>query len=435
MDWDFKTLEEWDERICELAQKYGMDWHPINYEMCDYYSMIGHMSYHGMPTHYGHWSYGKTFERKHIMYNSGVEGLPYELIINSNPAIAYLMRENPGYLQVLIMAHCVGHSDFFKNNRMFKGTRPSSVVGSMRSAKKRIQEYVEDPTIGIDEVEAVLDAAHAIQFQTHRYGQERLSKQELEAKYERLVKEDNNEEWSLFDMARMPLEPDYDILEFVCEYSHNMPSWKRDIIEIVHNEAKYFIPQMQTKIMNEGWACYWHYKLLHELNLPEGWHLPFLKTHNQVVRPHTGGLNPYHVGFRMFQYIEEHFGIEECFIARESSHDVAFIRQYLNRELCEELGLFTYSDKGKKTGVTIDEISDEDGWKTVKSELMGSTGTNSIPVIYVDEVEDGILILRHEHDGRDLDLQFAEEVVSHINVLWNAGTKLFTIIEEELWEI
>jgi stage V sporulation protein R len=236
-------------------------------------------------------------------------------------------------------------------------------------------------------------------------------------------------------MARIPLEPDYDILEFVCEYSHNMPDWKRDIIEIVRNEAKYFIPQMQTKIMNEGWASYWHYKLLHELNLPEEWHLPFLKTHNQVIRPHTGGLNPYHVGFSMFQYIEEHHGIEECFIARESSHDVAFIRQYLNRELCEELGLFTYSDKGKKKGITIDQISDEDGWKTVKSELMSGTGTNSIPVIYVDEVEDGILILRHEHDSRDLELSYAEEVVSHINVLWNTGTKLFTIIEEELWEI
>ena len=102
-------------------QEEGLDWFPIYYETCDYYEMIGHMSYHGMPSHYPHWSYGKTFERTHQLYNAGMEGLPYELIINSDPSIAYLMRENPMYLQLLIMCHCIGHSDFFKNNRMFQG--------------------------------------------------------------------------------------------------------------------------------------------------------------------------------------------------------------------------------------------------------------------------------------------------------------------------
>jgi len=437
MDWTFEILEEWDNKICELALKKGLDWFPIMYEMCDYYSMIGHTSYHGMPTHYGHWSYGKSFERTHTMYNAGAEGLPYELIINSNPAIAYLMRENPAYLQILIMAHCVGHADFFKNNRMFKETRPGAIVGSMRSAKRRIQNYVEDPTIGIDEVEEVLDAAHALQFQTHRYGQKRLSRHELNKKYERLIKDDEKEEYMNFDISKIPLEPDYDILGFISEYSTGMPTWRRDIVDIVRNESKYFMPQIQTKIMNEGWACFWHYTLLHELNLPEEWHLPFLKSHNQVVRPHVGGLNPYHLGFKMFQHIEETKGIEECFIAREASHDVAFLRQYLTRDLCEELGIFTYSDKGQKDGITIDEISDEDGWELVKSDLLKNVGTNAIPVIYIDEIEDDhdLLILRHEHDGRDLDLNHAEVVVGHVNTLWNKGTKLFTIIEEDLWEI
>ena len=127
-DWNLDDLSIWDERICKLAKNYGLDWYPIIYETCDYYEMIGNMAYHGMPTHYSHWSYGKSFERTHQMYNAGAEGLPYELIINSNPSISYLMRENPLYLQILIMAHCVGHSDFFKNNRMFQHTRPASVV-------------------------------------------------------------------------------------------------------------------------------------------------------------------------------------------------------------------------------------------------------------------------------------------------------------------
>lgn len=433
MNWDFKTLKEWDDNIIDLARKRGLDWFPITYEVCDYFSMIGHMSYHGMPTHYGHWSYGKSFERTHTMYNLGMEGLPYELIINSNPSIAYLMRENPLYLQVLIMAHCVGHSDFFKNNRMFKNTRPESVVARFRNAKKRIQSYVEDPTIGIEEVEEVIDACQAISFQTYRYGQKRNTHEELVQKYSQKIKEDEDGEYFDFDINRAPLEPDYDILGFISEHG-KLPAWKKDIIEIIRDESRYFIPQIQTKIMNEGWASYWHYTLLHELELPSKMHLPFIKMHNQVIRPHIGGLNPYHMGFTIFKDIEERYGLDECFIARETSHDVAFVRQYLTHDLSEKLGLFSYSAK-KKEGYTIDEIYDEDGWDIVKKDLIHNIGTNGIPVIYVDEVEDGVLVLRHEHDGRDLELGHAEAVVNHVNSLWHGGAKLYTILEEELWEI
>ena len=435
MDWDFKLLEEWDEKISKLAKKKGLDWFPITYEVCDYYSMIGHMSYHGMPTHYGHWSYGKSFERTRQMYNLGMEGLPYELIINSNPSIAYLMRENPAYLQILIMAHCVGHSDFFKNNRMFRDTRPDSIVGRLRSAKKRIQGYVEDPTIGIEEVEKVLDAAHAVQFQTHRYGHCGKNHEELVEKYTKLIKEDTTGEYATFNLDKKPLEPEYDLLGFISEHSRHMPAWKKDILNIVKDGASYFIPQIQTKIMNEGWASYWHYTLCHGLDLPQSWHIPFIKMHNQVIRPHIGSLNPYHLGFVIFQDIIEKHGIEEAFIARESSHDVAFIRQYLTRELCEKLGLFSFSEKSKR-GITIDEIHDDDGWKKIKESLLTNIGTNGIPVVYVDEIEeDNTLIIRHEHDGRDLELDHADEVVKHVRTLWGDEVKLFTLIEEEMWEI
>jgi stage V sporulation protein R len=130
--WNFSELKEWDELICKKAKEFGLDWHPINYEVCDYFEMIGHMSYHGMPSHYNHWSYGKSFEVTHQQYNMGMQGLPYELIINSDPSIAYLMRENPLYLQILIMAHCIGHSDFFKNNRTFRNTSPENIVSKMK---------------------------------------------------------------------------------------------------------------------------------------------------------------------------------------------------------------------------------------------------------------------------------------------------------------
>ena len=433
-DWDFKFLEEWDNRINDLANKNGLDWYPIVYEVCDYYSMIGHMSYHGMPSHYGHWSFGKSFERTHQMYDMGQQGLPYELIINANPSIAYLMRENPAYLQLLIMCHCVGHSDFFKNNRMFRDTRADSVVSRFRAAKKRIQSYVEDPTIGITEVELILDAAHAVQFQTYRHGFHRPTEEELRKKYSKLIKEDDTGKYKNFDLYKIPLEPEYDLLKFIAENATNMPDWKKDIIHIVRDQAQYFIPQIQTKIMNEGWASYWHYTLMHELGLPQEYHIPFIKSHNQVIRPHVGGLNPYHVGFFMFQKIKERYGIEECFLAREVSNDVAFLRQYMTEEDCAELGLFSFSRR--KEHYEIDEISDIDGWKNVKQDLLNGIGTNGIPVIYVDDIEDSnVLVLKHEHDGRDLDLQYSDEVIMHVSDLWGDVVKFHTIVEGESWEI
>jgi stage V sporulation protein R len=114
-DWSMDELQDWDDKICELGKELGLDWYPISYEICDYKAMIGAMAYTGMPTHYRHWSYGKSFDRIQTEYDLGMQGLPYEMIINSNPSIAYLMTENPMPTHLLTMAHCVGHSDFFKN--------------------------------------------------------------------------------------------------------------------------------------------------------------------------------------------------------------------------------------------------------------------------------------------------------------------------------
>jgi len=433
VDWNTKFLTEWDDKIIDLAKSEGLDWYPINYEICDYYSMIGHMSYHGMPSHYGHWSHGKQFEVTHQRYNLGMEGLPYELIINSDPSIAYLMRENAAYLQLLIMCHCVGHSDFFKHNRMFKDTRAETVIQRFRNGKKRIQKYVENPNIGIEKVERIIDACHAVQFQTDRYPFMKKSESEIRKKYVDLINNDETGKYKNFDINRVPLEPNYDILEFVSKHA-NLEPWQQDIIEICRDQAKYFIPQIQTKIMNEGWASFWHYRLMHKLELPQKYHIPFLKSHNQVVRPHIGGLNPYHIGFEMFKKIEERYGLEECFLARETAHDVSFLRQYLTQEDCYELGLFSFAKNRDQYEIT--DISDEEGWKSVRDDLLAQVGTNGIPVIYVDEVEEGnVLVLRHDHDGRDIDLQHADEVVLHISHLWGDVVKLYTEVEGDTWEI
>jgi stage V sporulation protein R len=434
-EWTISELEEWDEKICEIAKAKGLDWFPIAYETCDYHEMIGHMSYHGMPSHYGHWSFGKSFERTHHMYNSGNEGLPYELIINSNPSIAYLMKENPLYLQVLIMAHCVGHSDFFKNNRTFRNTDPDRIIQTMRNAKKRFQSYIEDPSIGIEKVEKVIDACHAIQYQVDR--NDRFKRNHKELRQEILdLKKLNPLKYVSLDPDKMPLEPDYDILDFLANNSKNLEPWEVDIISVIQEESKYFWPQIKTKIMNEGWASFWHYRILHELNLSDGMHIPFLKTHNLVIRPWMGRINPYHLGFEIFKNIEKKFGIEECFIARETCNDSTFIWQYLDNELMNELNMFTYSpDKGKNPDWLIRDISDEQGYQEIKKTLMKTVSGNSIPVIYVDQVDKDTLILKHEHDDRDLELDYAENCVMKIKDLWKNPVKLFTIIEDEEFEI
>lgn len=434
-DWSISDLEQWDEKICEIGRKHNLDWFPIAYETCDYREMIGHMSYHGMPSHYGHWSYGKSFERTHFMYNAGAEGLPYELIINSDPSIAYLMKENPLYLQILIMAHCVGHSDFFKNNIMFSGTSPENVVQRFRNAKKRIQGYVEDPSIGIEAVEKIIDACHVLQYQVDRKPRVRLDDKQVRDEMLDLKRKDPDL-YRHLDPDKKPLQPEYDMLKFLGERADRLEPWEQDIISIVRDEAMYFWPQIKTKIMNEGWASFWHYRIVHELELPDSMHIPFLKTHNLVIRPWNGRINPYHLGFEIFKKIERERGLEECFVAREACSDETFIWQYLDRELASELGMFTYSPKrGNNPDWVVRDISDEDGWKEIRRTLVSSVAGNSIPVIYVDEVKKDTLILKHEHDGRDLELDYADNCVRKIADLWKGPVKLFTIIEDEPFEI
>lgn len=437
-DYNLKDLESWDEKICDLGRKNGLDWYPIAYETINYYEMIGAMAYHGLPSHYPHWTYGKTFERTHTFYNSGLEGLPYELIINSDPSIAYLMLENPLYLQILIMAHCIGHSDFFKNNRTFAETDAKNATIRFRNASKRIRQYIEDPSIGIEEVEKVLDACHAVQYQVDRRGRFRLSDSELRVKYADKIKKEKGEKWKNFNLEKHPLEPEYDILRFILENNKKLLPWQQDIISIVNEESKYFWPQIRTKVMNEGWASFWHYRMCHQLDLPDELHLPILKTHNQVIKPLGLKLNPYHLGFEIFKDIEEKHGIEECFLAREVCNDENFIMQYLTREKAEELNLFTFSPKGKKNpDWTIDDImEDEDSWESIRSIVIKSVAGNMIPVIYIEEVtEKNELILRQEHDGRDLELDYADNCVRLLKNIWNGDVKLFTLIEEEDFEV
>jgi len=453
--WDLKDLERWDERIREKVQEFGLDCYPQEFEVCDHVQMLGYMAYSGMPSHYPHWSYGKAYEKLKTLYDYGVSGLPYEMVINSSPALAYLMRDNSIALQILTIAHVYGHNDFFKNNFTFRTTRAQYTLSTFKAHASRVRMYVEDPSIGIERVESILDAAHALSLQCRR--NLAVKKLDVEADRSRLLdaarpREDpfhtlhRPSEYKEPDLKKIPASPEEDLLIFIRDFNPFLAEWERDLLTIVHEQAQYFIPQIETKIMNEGWASYWHREILQSLDLPQDIHLEFLVRHNQVVRPHEGGLNPYHLGLKLWEDIRRRYddpspeeareyhrpqgaGRAMLFEARAVDRDASFFRRFLTEELMREMDLFQYQSKGSE--LVISEVSDRDGWKKIKEQLIRGVGSGGVPVIKVEDSgysENRTLYLKHDHDGRDLHLEYAERTLAYVYRLWGREVALESIV-------
>jgi len=414
--YSISELEYWNNKIEKLVLAAGLDCYEQHFEICSYEDMLCYEAYIGIPSHYPHWSFGKAYERQKSFYQYNLVGLPYELVINSDPCIAYLMQDNTLLTQILTMAHVYGHNDFFKNNRLFKrDTRASMEIDMFKAHANRIREYIQDPSIGPEKVERILDAAHGLKFQVSRHGEGKQPDKAERA-------EEANQP--------VPERLQGDLLAYLAERG-NLTEWERDLINIVRKESMYFIPQIETKIMNEGWASYWHYQLLNQLDLPQGLHLEFLKRHNLVVCPHKGRINPYFMGFKMFQYLDKQPGGREKIMAiRSEDRDQSFIRRYLNQELCTELKLFSYGIQGDDIVVT--EVSNEDGWKTVRDNLAQSVGLGSIPMIQPLSVENGTLVLEHIYDSRELELKYAQETIKYIVDLWGGKVDLRTKVNDEV---
>ncbi len=454
-EWQIKDLEYWDAKIREKVEEFGLSCYPQEFEVCDHFQMLGYMAYSGMPSHYPHWSYGKSYEKLKTMYDYGVSGLPYEMVINSSPALAYLMRDNSLCLQVLTVAHVYGHNDFFKNNFTFKSTRAELMLNLFKIHADRIRSYEEDPSIGITKVERILDAARALSLQCRRnLALKRLSPEEeqqrlLEAAepapdpFRRVHK---RHEYTQPDLHKVPLSPEDDLLLFIRDHNPYLSEWEKDLLTIVHEESQYFIPQIETKIMNEGWASYWHREILNNLQLPQGLHLEFLIRHNQVVRPFPRGLNPYYLGLRVWDDIKRRHdeptreelekygtptktGTQAIFDAREVDRDVSFLRRFLTEELMREMDMFQYEPKGED--LVISHVSDEEGWKQVKETLLASVGMGTIPVIKIEDADHAgnrTLYMKHYHDGRDLQLEYAEKTLAYLQQLWGHEVLLETVV-------
>lgn len=466
MDVNIEELMEWDKKIRELVVRYGLQTYIQEFEICDHNEMIGYMAFSGMPSRYSHWSFGKAYERSKTLYDYGVSGLPYEMVINSDPCVAYLMRDNTLLLQILTIAHVYGHNDFFKNNFTFRsGINAKYSLEMVKNHANRVNAYIEDPSIGLENVEDAIDHAHALNFQCRRnLATPKLSQEQIRVRrWESAQGADDpwanihpKKEYTAPEMQKIPLEPEEDILSFIADYNPYLPEWKRDILRIVEKESKYFVPQMETKIMNEGWASYWHYKLMNELAIDQGLHLEFIVRHNQVLRPTPGGLNPYHLGFVLWNDIERRWnagetgrewtndspvgditkmdenetpGRKKIFEVRESDRDASFLRRFLTVDIMRDLELFQHEKRGKERVIT--KISDDDNWQQVKETLIANVGMGSIPVIKVDDADFGrnrTLYLKHYHDGRDLQLEYAEHTLKHVKALWEREVVLETIV-------
>lgn len=439
MTYSLKELEDWNKRIENKALELGLDFYPQEYEIIGFNEMLGYEAYVGMPSRYPHWSFGKAYEKSKTLYSLNLTGLPYEMVINSNPCLAYLMKDNTLLLQILTMAHVYGHNDFFKNNRLFKeGTKAKYSLEMFKLDADIIREYINSPGIGYEKVERILDASHAIRYNVGRViGKKERSREEIQKslveEYERKLDSrgilDDKKEITPPDLDRIPIEPYDDVVGFIIKYG-KLSDWEKDILKIVKRETEYFLPQVETKIMNEGWASYWHYTILNELHLEEGLHFEFLKRHNDVVAPILGGINPYYIGFKIFEDLDNRYGREKIFEVREIERDASFLRRYLTLDLCKELNLFQY---GKRNfDYVIEEVSDEDGWTKIRDQLAFTAGLGSIPYIRVIDLntKDNTLTLEHIYDGRELDIVYAKNTLKYLQSLWGYSVRLVTKTKE-----
>ena len=453
-----EELEDWNERILSIVKDSGLNPYSQEFEICDHEQMLGYTAYSGMPSHYPHWSYGKNYEKLKTLYDYGISGLPYEMVINADPCIAYLMRDNTPLLQVLTIAHVYGHNDFFKNNFTFKTARPEFTLETFKTHADRVRSYVEDPSIGLEKVERILDAAHALSLQCRR--NLAIRKETPEEEQERLLEESKpsedpfqsihrRREYVAPDLNKVPLYPEEDILLFIRDHNIHLSDWEKDLLTIVHEEAQYFIPQMETKIMNEGWASFWHKRILESLDLPQGMKLEFMVRHTQVLTPAPGAINPYYLGMRVWEEIERRWdeptpeeereygprkkgGREKMFEVREVERDASFLRRYVTEELVRDLNLFEFQTRENERVVT--RVADKDNWREIKETLILNVGTGAVPAIKIEDADynnNRVLFLRHHHDGRDLHLEYAEKTLQYLHQLWGREVVLETLVNEK----
>lgn len=391
IDYTLKALKYWSRKIEVILPSFGLDHYPQEFELVDYKMMLALQTYLGMPSFHPYWAFGKEYELNSSLYQHGLTGLPYELVINSNPSRAYLMQGNDPALQILTMCHVYGHNNFFKNNTHFRRlTNADSVLRFFKESADRIRGYSDHPNIGSKKVQACLTAAHALRYQCR----------------------DSSP-------SGQP-DSEEDILLFLIENSpRKIGDWEKNIVRIVVKTFDYFRPQIMTKIMNEGWASFWHYKLFEALNLPP--HLRFAVGghHAKVVHmpDDPSQINPYFIGFELWKDIEKKYP-EKIFEIMRQYEDSDFVNKFMSQELMTKLGLFSYDFDGNSVFV---KNTPQEKYVDALEMLVKNIGLRSNPVIQrvgIRYKDKDALYLRHAFEGRHLDVKSVQKTLEHYHYFW-----------------
>jgi spore cortex formation protein SpoVR/YcgB (stage V sporulation) len=479
-DWTFELLQDYEREIARIAENFGLDTYPNQIEVINSEQMMDAYASSAMPINYHHWSFGKHFLGVQNSYRRGHMGLAYEIVFNSNPCIAYLMEENTLTMQALVIAHAsYGHNSFFKNNYMFRTwTDAGSIIDYMLFARKFVADC--EQRHGVDEVERVLDACHALMMHgvdryKRPYPLSMAEEKQRQMEREELLQRQVNELWRTIPVGdapagkvqvqRFPEEPQENILYFLEKNAPLLEPWQREIIRIVRKISQYLYPQRQTKVMNEGWACFWHFHILHELYreglVTDGFMMEFLQYHTAVVyqppfdSPHYSGINPYTLGYSMMQdlkrvcespteedrqWFPDIAGTpwqETLDFAMRDFKDESFILQFLSPRLIREMRLFSVVDDEDKDHLEVTAIHDEWGYQAIRESLSANYDLGNLePYIQVYNVNvrgDRALTLRHDmHNGRPLEKENAEEVVRHLQQLWGFDVILESVADGQV---
>ncbi|MBA6225417.1 SpoVR family protein [Colwellia sp. MB02u-18] len=469
-DWTFNKLEQYQSEIERVAQHYRLDTYTNQIEVITAEQMMDAYAGVGMPIGYNHWTFGKRFIQTEQTYKRGQMGLAYEIVINSDPCIAYLMEENTMAMQALVMAHaCYGHNSFFKGNYLFKSwTDASSIIDYLLFAKKYIADC--ENKHGIDEVEACLDACHALMNHgVDRY--KRPQKISMEAELKRQEEREtylqsqvnmlwrigaDNETEGKKIKATFPTEPQENILYFIEKNAPLLKPWQRELVRIVRKISQYFYPQKQTQVMNEGWACFWHYTILNHLYdeglVTDTFMLEFLHNHTNVVAQldynsrYYSGINPYALGFNMFMDIRricenpseedklwfpEIAGsnwLDTVHFAMENFKDESFISQFLSPKLMRDFKLFHLHDDSDKNYIEVGAIHNQSGYQQIRTMLSDQYNLSNleanIQIFHADVSGDRSLTLRYIPHQKISLADSKDEVLKHLYYLWKFDVKL-----------
>ena len=471
-------LDDLKEEIKDHAIECGLDFFDVVFEVLTHDQINQVASLGGFPTRYPHWRFGMEYERLSKQYTWGLAKI-YEMVINNDPCYAYLMNSNPLCDQKLVMAHVYAHSDFFKNNSYFAHTSRKA-IDDMANHGARIRGYGE--RYGHDTVEDFLDNCLSIEnlIDIHSTGIRRAAELRKESPLEEEAEEETLEVLRIRSKEymdrfvnpkefldakkrelederkrklRIPEEPTRDVLKFLIDYAP-LQKWQRDILNIVREEAYYFAPQGMTKIMNEGWATYWHSKMMTEKLATDREIIDYADHHSGTVAMGPNQINPYKIGVALYRNIEERWnkgrhgiewdrcddyeqrqawdtranaGRDKIFEVRRCHNDVTFIDSFFTKEFCEEHKLFAYKFN-RKSGVY--EISSRE-FEDVKKQFLSSLTNAGQPFIYVTEsnhANRGELYLRHRYEGVELKLDHARDTVRNIQQIWNRPVHIESVL-------